>query len=188
MCVERRERLVQEEDSRIACERPRQRDPLALAARELARPRVRKVRDAKALEELVRPRLPAVRDVSADAEVREERVLLEDEPDAPFVGTAVDPRTEPDLVVERDSPLCPHEPGNRAQDRALPRARRPNERDRPLDLERELQLERAKRKPEVRREGCHVSTSLKTTRRIALITTSRAPIASAVSKSTANWS
>ena len=65
---------------------------------------------------------------------------------------------------------------------------RPDQRDRPLDLERELQLERAKRKLEVCREGCHERISLRNRSRAALMITSSALIASAASKSSANSS
>ena len=86
MRVERGERLVEEQHARVARERARERDALALAARELAGPRLREVRDAEALEQLVDPLLAAVGDVLPHGQVREERVLLEDEPDAPLVG------------------------------------------------------------------------------------------------------
>ena len=106
--VERRERLVEQQHARVARERPRQRDPLPLAARQLARLRVREVRDAEALEQLADPLLAAEGDVPRDAQVREERVLLEDEPDASLVGRGGRrPGVEPDLVVERDPPLRP---------------------------------------------------------------------------------
>jgi hypothetical protein len=71
--------------------------------------------------------------------VREERVLLEQQPDPPLVGRQeqIRRRVEPDLVVERDPPGGrPDEPGDPPQDGRLPRARRPDQRDRPLDVER----------------------------------------------------
>src|SRR5437868_5958239 len=80
------------------------------------------VRDPEALEELVDARLAPVRDVLAHGHVREERVLLEDEPDAALVRRTRDAPlgVEPDLVVERDpAPWRTHEPGDRAQDRRL---------------------------------------------------------------------
>ena len=186
MRVERSQRLVEQQHTRVARERPRQRHPLPLAAGELARPRVGEVRDAEALEQLGDALLAAEGDVALDAQVREERVLLEDEPDAPVLGRAAGRRIEPDLVIDRDPAGRPRQPGDRPQHGALPGAGGPDERDRALDVERELQVERAERKLEVCREGCHVSTSLRTIRSAALTTTSSAPTASAVSKSTEN--
>ena len=186
MRIERRERLVKQQHARISRERPGQRDPLPLAARQLARTCLREVGDAEALEQLGDTLLAAESHIPLDAQVREEGVLLEDEPDATLVRRTADVLVEPDLVVERDPTAGPSQPGDRTQDRALARPRRPDERNGALELEREPQLERAKRKLEVCREGCHVSTSLRMTSSAALTTTSRAPIANAVSKSTPN--
>ena len=83
--------------------------------------------------------LAGVRDVLANGQVREERVLLEDEPDAALVRLAkhASLAVEPDVVAERDPPARrPHEPGDRAQHRGLAGARRPDERDGAVDLER----------------------------------------------------
>ena len=63
MGVERRERLVEQQDLRVARERAGERDALALAARELAGPRVGEVRDPEALEVLVDGLAPRVLDV-----------------------------------------------------------------------------------------------------------------------------
>jgi len=120
--VERGERLVEQQHARIARERPRQRDALPLAARELAGPCVGEVRDSKALEHLPHALLAAERDIALDGQVREERVLLEDEPDAPLLRRPARRRVEPDLVAERDAAARPREPGDRAQRRALARA------------------------------------------------------------------
>ena len=49
--VEVRERLVHEEDRRLAHDRPRQRDALSLAAREVPRPAVEQVRDLERLRD-----------------------------------------------------------------------------------------------------------------------------------------
>jgi hypothetical protein len=71
--------------------------------------------------------------------VREERVGLEDETDAPLVGRAEDAcrSVEPNLVVERDPPGGgPNEAGDRAQRRRLAGARRPDQGDRSPDVER----------------------------------------------------
>ena len=81
--VERGERLVEEQDLRVARERPRERDTLALAAGELMRPGALEVGDPEPLEVLVRRVLARVLDVLPHGHVREEGVLLEDEPDPP---------------------------------------------------------------------------------------------------------
>ena len=151
--------------------------------------RVGEVRDVEALEQLVDAPAPRVGDVRAHGEVWEERVLLEDEPDAPLLRTPVDPqrRVEPDLVAERNPARArTHESGDDAQRRRLARAGRPDERDRPLDLEAQLEVESAKREGEVRREGCHCRTSLIVMRSAALTSTSRALTASATVKFTSN--
>ena len=84
--VERRERLVEQQDVRVAGERARERDALALAAREVRR--AVRVRDARSRSGrgTRRPCGAGVLDVLADGQVREERVVLEDEPDASPVG------------------------------------------------------------------------------------------------------
>ena len=77
--VERGERLVEQQHLRVARERARERDALALAAGELARARGREVRDPEALEVLVGRVPPAYSMFCAHGQVREERVVLEDE-------------------------------------------------------------------------------------------------------------
>ena len=190
--VERRERLVEQEHRRVARERPRERDPLPLAAGEVARPRLREVRDPEALEQLVDALPAAEGDVAAHVEVRKERVLLEDEPDRAALRRQVDAgvRVEPRLGAQRDPPpLRPQQPGDRAQHARLPRSRRPDERER-LAPERRRQLEPkgAERVVEGELERVHVGTSLTARRRKALMITSSAPIASATSKATSNCS
>ena len=99
----------------------------------------RKMRDPEALEQLVNPRAAAEGDVAAHVEVREKRVLLEDEPDRAPLRREVDaaPRVEPGVRAERDLPsLGPQEPCDRAQHARLPRSRRSDERERlPPELE-----------------------------------------------------
>ena len=101
---------------------------------------------------------------SPHAQVREERVVLEDEPDAPLVGRQVDAAldVEPALVAERDrARRGPSRPGDRRSTVVLPGARRPDERDRALDLELELELEGANAGARVDREGCHARMSFR---------------------------
>ena len=137
--VERRQRLVEEQHVRLARERAGERDALLLAAGELGRPRVRERGDVEPLEQLVHARAARVRDVLAHGQVREQRVLLEDEADAPLVRLLEDlpRRVEPDLVAVRDAAaLRPREPGDHPEHGGLARAGRPDERERALDLER----------------------------------------------------
>ena len=137
--VERRERLVEEEDRGVARERAGERDALPLAARQVAGPGTGEMRDPEALEQLVDPLSAAEGDVAADVEVREERVLLEDEPDRAALGRQVDPRlrVEPRRCSERDAAaLGPNQSRDRAQHARLPRSRRSDERERlPPELE-----------------------------------------------------
>src|SRR5512132_4035851 len=97
------------------------------------------MRDAEAFEKLVGALLAGVGDVLAHGEVREERVLLEDETDTAFVRLAKDvtPAVQPDVVAERDLP-APRtgEAGDRPQHRRLARTRRPDEGDGAVDVER----------------------------------------------------
>ena len=69
--VECRERLVEQKQLRVTRERPGQRDPLALAARERTRPRLREMPDPDPLEQGINGHTRAVGDVPAHAHVRE---------------------------------------------------------------------------------------------------------------------
>ena len=76
---------------------------------------------------------PAERDVALDVEVREERVLLEDESHRALLGTAVDAAlgVEPhDVVADDVAPRRPGESGDRTQKGCLPGSGRTDERDR----------------------------------------------------------
>jgi hypothetical protein len=93
--VERPERLVEEEDAWAVHERAGERDPLLLAAGELARLALAEPRERDELEHLLDAALHVVaahaaapkpeRDVLEDREVREERVALEDGVHVAFV-------------------------------------------------------------------------------------------------------
>ena len=98
--VERGERLVEQQHVRVARERARERDPLALAAGEIRRPGSFQVPDREPVEVLVGRVALRVFDVLADGQVREERVVLEDETDtAPVRGERdVTGTVEPELA------------------------------------------------------------------------------------------
>ena len=192
--VERGERLVQEEGPRLACESTRHGDTLALAAGDLQGARISDVGDPEPLEQAVDapPVGCAERDVAAHAQVREERVVLEDEADRPPFRRDVHParRVEPGLLPEEDTtPRGPQEPGDHAQDARLPGPRRADQGERlRSDLEPQLEIERAEGVGKICVEDRHDGTSLTARSRTALAATSSAPIASAVSKSTSNCS
>ncbi len=190
--VERRQRLVEQQNLGVAGERAGEGHALALAAGQVVRPRVREVGDAEALEQLPHPLAPAERDVGADAHVREQGVLLEDEADRALLGRQVDAAraVEPRAVAQRDTALVRrHQAGDRAQHGGLARARGAGQRHR-LAFDRQLGVEAEV--PKLLRdrdlEGIHEVSILVESRIAALSTTSRQPIASAVSKSTSSCS
>ena len=96
--VERRKRLVEEEDAGVVGERPGERDPLALAAGQLADARTPEVGDLEPLEQVVDggPAADPEADVAEHVEMGEERVLLEQVADRP----ALRRQGEPCLGVE----------------------------------------------------------------------------------------
>ncbi len=87
--IERAERLVQQQHARLRRERPRQRDALALAARQLRRIAVLQRFEPDQPQHLLDPlanqllrrlaHLESIRDVLCNGHVPEQRVVLEDE-------------------------------------------------------------------------------------------------------------
>ena len=190
VCVERGQRLVEQEHPRAACERPGEPDPLALSARELGRPGLGKVSDPEAVEKLRAPRLPAVDDVLLDRHVREERVLLEDETDAATLGRHVDAAPRSRTARRPASSIRPRSGGRGRRSRAgLSTSRRPKARPARPSRGRSRALARAGTSEGERRcraERVHRGRSLTVSRMAALRSTSSALIASATSKSTSN--
>ena len=145
--VEVRERLVHEEDLRVADDRSAHRDPLLLASRKLPG-LAREIR--RQVEELRRPRDPVVdvllrrlpqpqaeRDVVRDRQVRVERVVLEDHRDVAILRREV----VHDALPDRDRPVADLlEARDHAQRGRLAAARRPDEDEElaVLDVEREV--------------------------------------------------
>ena len=134
--VERGQRLVEEQHRRVARERARERDPLALAARELATAapargaRSGTARAARRRGAVAAPKRRSARTV----EVREERVLLEDVARrARRSGGRSMRRSVSSQRLARRRAIRPasgrEQPGDRAQHGRLARARRPDERD-----------------------------------------------------------
>ena len=176
--VERAGRLVGEQEPRPVRERPRDRDPLALPARERARRTPSPMRDRAVLEQLHRPRLalgaaePAAHHRQLHVLVRVQRrdqvVELEDEADRP--GAVLRRILEPlePLAPDDDRPrVRPVERPDQVQQRALAAAGRPGQRDDVARLEPERHVlsagsarprttwRRARRRPRRRRAGCH---------------------------------
>ncbi len=140
--VERRERLVEEQDGRVSRERARESNTLALAAGELTRPRRGEVGDPERLEQLGSRPASAERDVPLDRQVRKERVVLEHEPDGALLGRkrSAGRRVEPDLLSDANEAVLRLEQArDGTQDGRLAGARRPDERER---LAPDLELER----------------------------------------------
>ena len=124
--------------------------------------------------------------------MREERVLLEDEPDRAPLRREIEAGVgiEPDDPVDRDPPpLGPEQPGDRPENARLARAGRAHEGDRLRpDLERQLETDVAETVGKSDVERRHEGTSLTARRTAALMTTSSAPIARAVSNLMSNCS
>jgi len=124
--VEVGEGFVEQDDRRIGGEGPGDRDPLLLAARELVGAPSALGGEADQVEHLgdaclpVLPVSKSVRDVGRDRQVREERVVLEDDADpAPFGGNAAC-RIGDDDTLELDAPrIGLLETGDEAQGRRL---------------------------------------------------------------------
>ena len=123
-------------------------------------------------------------DVLANGQVREERVVLQEEADGALVHRSVDParRVEPGFSADLD-PAFPwtHEPGDRTQDRRLARAGRADQGDRPVDLQRQPEVEGPKRNQDLVEERGHESRSRRVRSRARLKTTSTALMATAAS-------
>jgi len=157
---------------------------------ESSRGRAREMPYAEAIQQLAGPAPATEGDVALDGQVRKERVLLEDEPDRPLLGPQVDPPlgVEPRLAVALDpSASGAGEPGDRPQHRGLPRAGRPDERDRLApDVERYPDGEAAGRNGEIEAKRDHAGASLRASRTRPPTRTKSVPIASATSKFTSN--
>lgn len=105
---------------------------MALAPRQLTRPRAGEVGDANALEQVWALSLRGEAHVAGDREVWEQGVVLREVSDSSSLRGDVEVAlgVEPDLVAERD-PAGPWtlQAGHAAQQRRLPRTGWPDERD-----------------------------------------------------------
>ena len=130
-CVQVGQRLVEQEHRRLAHDGAADRHALALAARQLTRTRLPQMRDPEPVEQVAR--IAAERDVLLHGQVREERVVLEDESHRPLL------RREPRPLFAAEPHAPREEPCDRAQHGRLAGARGPGEGDGlPPDLELEL--------------------------------------------------
>jgi hypothetical protein len=132
MRVERRERLVEQQDSRVPCQGTCEGDALTLTAGELVHANTREVSDAEAFEEVVHSRAVARAEahVAEDIEVREERVLLEEVADPSLLGWDVMSSlgVEQHGLTDGDGArLRPKQTGDNTERRRLAGARRPDE-------------------------------------------------------------
>ena len=152
--VEVARRFVGEQDARPVDEGARDRDALALAAREFRRPVTEPVTESAGLEEPGRrvadrrpprrPREPSDADHRGQHRVLEDRQLgqqvveLEHEADVAVPVAVLPPRTEAAQVLARETDrsrarIGAVEPAEDVEERRLPRARTPDDRD-PLAL------------------------------------------------------
>jgi hypothetical protein len=188
--VECRERLVEEQDVRVAGERAGECDPLALASGKIGRPCSLKVSDRETVEVLVGGVAARVLDVLSDREVREERVVLKDEADSPAVRCERDVLrgVEPDLAVGGDAArLRPDESGDRPEHGRLPGPGGADQGKCRIDVEGQPEAEGPKRYNDLfDGERCHVSPILSPRRRATLSRTSTPDIASVASKLRSN--
>ena len=124
MGIERRERLIEQEDRRIPSERACQGDPLALPAGKLSRARLGQMADTEPLEELALATASGVGDVLLDRHVGEQGVLLEHEPDSASLRRKIDSTlsVEQHLLANPDAAsLWSHESSHRAEHSSLSR-------------------------------------------------------------------
>jgi hypothetical protein len=129
--VEGGERLVEEHHGRIGGERTGQRHALPLPAGELVgigRAAMRELDELQALGDAPRMRRPEG-DVALDAQVREQRALLKDHPDAALLGLHQQSRSHHGATGDgHAAPIGNLEAGDDAQESRLARAARPQQR------------------------------------------------------------
>ena len=134
-CIERAERLVEQQHPGFDRERARERDALALTARELRGIAIAEVVELHQLQQVrhllgnrlgrgpmrARPHAKTERDVLEHRHVTEERVVLKDEADATLSGL---PRRRVLAVEQHRTGVGRLEPGDDAQQRRLAAPRR----------------------------------------------------------------
>ena len=147
--VERAERLVEQQHARLDGERAGEGHPLLLAAGELRRIAAAEAAELDDVEQLLdaprdlgprRPQAPrtdleAVGDVVGHRHVAEQRVMLEDEADAPLLN-----RERARVLAVEGERARGHrlQPGDQAEKRGLARAGRPEQRQKFAGLDAEI--------------------------------------------------
>ncbi len=133
--VERRERLVEQDQARLGRQGPRDGHALLLPAGELVRPAMAEPAQADQLEQLAHAAAGAAAarqpeaDVLGNAEMREEQPLLRHVADLPAIGRKVLRPVVERLAVDRDDPgVGVVEARDQAEQRRLAGARRPEHR------------------------------------------------------------
>ena len=129
--VQAGERLVHQEQPGLGQERPAQRHPLPLAAREVGHRAAEQGREAQQIHRVVEPdlhrgrgALGAVHQVPAHRQVAEQARLLEHHAHRPPMGRHEGPRVLPDFAANREPARQPRQAGDAAQQGGLARARR----------------------------------------------------------------
>ena len=180
--VQRAERLVKQQHSRLSGDGARERGTLALAARELARSCAGEMSDTEALEQ-IRPVAPAGEAyVCRHVEMRKQRVVLRQVADPALLGTQVNLSlgVEPQLIAESDpSGVWALEPTRDSEQRCLPGPGRSDERDRlGAEIQRDAKIERPPGQSDVDCEEVHERrSSFEVSRIAALMIMSSTPIA-----------
>ena len=132
--IEPRQRLVEEQQSGLQDQSPRQRDALSLTTGELVGPALREARDGQAFERFADPRAyrttpqplgaQAEGHVLEGGEMRKERRVLSDVADVPLPGRHHGARAAApvDLFIQHDlARIRALEPGEDAQQGGFPR-------------------------------------------------------------------
>ena len=146
--VECGEGLIEKQEPRLRDQRSQQRDALRLAARQLARQDTGLIAQSRPGERLAGDTrciaLEPERDVLQHRHVREQRVVLEDEPDAALLRRDMPParRIVEDVTVQRYTSFYGEEARKGAEKRCLACAVGSEHRDRFLCVDRELDVER----------------------------------------------
>src|SRR5499426_243596 len=185
--VERRQRLVHQEQARGGEQRTADGDALLLASRQRARAAIEEVSDAEEVEHLIEAdvalapgREPAAeQEILPHGQVRKQATFLEHVADAPAMSRNEYPLIGIDQrpAVENDAAAVgPHDPGDDVDERGLARAGAAEERrEPPVRDEVRIERERSEPVPDVDRET-HSTPNCWPTRRANSSETRSAPI------------
>ncbi len=189
--VERPERLVEQQDLRIAGERAGERRALALTAGQPGGPRVRQICDPDSLEQIRTVAPGGEAHVARDGQMREQAIVLGQIADASVLGADVNAAlsVKPGPRAKCDPPNARSlQAGDRPEQRRLAGAGRSDQGDRlRSDGQPRAKLESATREDDVDVKGLHEWTSSFDASRMAAATImSSTPIATAWSRFASN--